>query len=136
MFENSTKFWLSYGGYSMKGRKSKSLTIIFVLAASLLSTSITAFLMTNHFSYINFQMLGSVCQKIVEKQPDLMQTVLTTIKELKNQSEIQAGENILLSLGYRQSDFFEPFSKKDHILYRYWPCFGYFHGSSFLLVLA
>lgn len=96
----------------MNGRKSKSLTIIFVLAASLLSTSITAFLMTNHFSYINFQMLGSVCQKIVEKQPDSMQTVLTTIKELKNQSEIQAGENILLSLGYRQSDFFEPFQKK------------------------
>lgn len=89
----------------MRGRKHIGLTILFALASSLISASLTAALLTNNYSYAQFQMLGSICQKIVERQPEIRQTVLDTIKEYKNQLKLQPEENLLSAFGYRQSDF-------------------------------
>lgn len=95
----------------MNGKKNIRMTMLFVLAASLLSASLTAVLLTNYYGHAQFQILGSACQEIVQKQPEATETVLNTIKEYKNSSAVQSGENILLSYGYQQSDFLEPLQR-------------------------
>lgn len=96
----------------MNERKNIWVTIILMLAASLFSASLTAAFLTDYYGHAEFQTLGGICQKIVEKQPEAKQAVLSTIKEFKNQTAAQTEENMLLSFGYRQSDFFEPLQKK------------------------
>lgn len=98
----------------MNERSNIRLTIIFVLAASLISASLTALLLTHYYGHSQFLMLGSICQEIVEKQPEAMQTVLDTIKGYKNQPD-QSEENILISLGYQHADFSG--TLKTHVIY-------------------
>lgn len=89
----------------MSGRKNICLTFLFVLAASLISASFTAVLLTNENSFAQFQTLGLFCRELLEKQPDATQSVLEILKEQKNDTVTSNEENILLSFGYRQSDF-------------------------------
>lgn len=81
------------------------LTILFVVSVSFIVASLITFLLTCHYSNLHFQVLGSFCGEILEKNPDCKQSILETLKSNKAYSESKAGENILLSFGYRQSDF-------------------------------
>lgn len=107
----------------MNGRKNLGLTLTFVLAVSLIAASLTAVLLTNYYSHMQFQMLGSVCQEIMEGQPETEQIILGVLKGYKDQPAAQAEENILLTYGYRQSDFVESSQKYN----------AYFAGVSFMI---
>lgn len=89
----------------MNGRKQIGLTVLFVLAGSLISASLTALLLINEYSHAHVQVLGGICQKIVEKKPETMQVVLEVLKGFKNQPIAWEEGNILLEFGYRRSDF-------------------------------
>ncbi|MGF7142020.1 signal transduction histidine kinase [Anaerotaenia torta] len=91
----------------MNGRKSTGLTVIFVLSVSLIAVSFTAVFLTNYYSHMQFQMMGSICQGVMEERPETTQTILEILKEHKNQQTVQEDENILRTLGYRESDFFK-----------------------------
>lgn len=75
----------------------------FVLSVSLLAASLTALLLTNHDNRIHFQVLGEICQEIMEKQPEAERTILSVLKEYSPKSASPANENILLTYGYRQT---------------------------------
>lgn len=107
----------------MNGRKNMGLTLTFVLAVSLIAASLTAVLLTNYYSHMQFQLLGSVCQEIMEGQPETEQIILEALKGYKDQPAAQAEENILLTYGYRQSDFGESSQKYN----------AYFAGVSFMI---
>lgn len=107
----------------MNGRKNLGLTLTLVLAVSLIAASLTAVLLTNYYSHMQFQMLGSVCQEIMEGQPETEQIILGVLKGYKDQPAAQAEENILLTYGYRQSDFVESSQKYN----------AYFAGVSFMI---
>lgn len=88
----------------MNGDKSKKLTVLFVLSASLAAAALTAVLLTRYYSGIQFQVLGNFCAEIMERHPGCEQTVMEFLKA-ESSYEKAPDENILMSFGYRQSDF-------------------------------
>lgn len=88
-----------------KGNHSRR-TFLCVLSVSFLVASLITFLLTWHYSNLYFQILGDFCGKILENNPDCKQTILEILKSNKIYSASNADKNILLSFGYRQSDFF------------------------------
>lgn len=83
----------------------KRRTILFVLSVSFIVASLITFLLTCYYSSLHFQVLGDFCGEILEKYPDCKQGILEILKSDKIYSTSSADENILLSFGYRQSDF-------------------------------
>jgi len=93
-------------------RKNVVILIGFVLSVSLLAASVTAVLFTNYYSQIHFQVLGDICQEIIETQPEAEEAILSVLKEHKHKLAIPADENIILTYGYRQTDFLQAARKK------------------------
>ena len=96
----------------MKGKVSIKLTVIFILAASFLSSSLTAILLTRYNNKIQYQTYGSIFYEIVEKEPELRHTVVNVIKSYKNQSKKSVEANLLYELGYEKMDLLQPFHRK------------------------
>lgn len=90
----------------MSGRKNIAVLVGLVLSVSLISTALTAALLTGYHNRNQFQVLGTVCQEIIENQPDAEQTVLSALRDYK-QKEYKKydNKNIMLAYGYRQEDF-------------------------------
>lgn len=80
-------------------------TILFVLSVSFIVASLTTFLLTCYYSSLHFQVLGDFCGEILKRNPECKQSMLEILKSNKLYSTSKADENILLSFGYRQSDF-------------------------------
>lgn len=76
-----------------------------VLSISLLSASLTAMLLANHYSRAHMQALEGICQEIIQNKPDAQQAVLAAVKESEFPSETPENETLLRSYGYRQTDF-------------------------------
>lgn len=91
----------------MRKRKNSIMILGFVLSVSLIAVTLTAILITNFYQRMQFQMLGTIFQNIIEEQPEVEKTILTALKEYKNNPTIQADENILHTFGYQQSDFLQ-----------------------------
>lgn len=91
----------------MRIRKNSIMILGFVLSVSLIAVTLTAILITNFYQRMQFQMLGTIFQNIIEEQPEVEKTILTALKEYKNNPTIQADENILHTFGYQQSDFLQ-----------------------------
>lgn len=83
----------------------------FVFSVSLLAVSITAMLLINHYNHAHMQALGEICQKVIEKQPEAEQNILEALKEYKYEPASLPTENIILSYGYRPSDFWKSAEK-------------------------
>lgn len=80
----------------------------FVLSASLMAASLTAFFLSVHYSRIYSQALGEICQKIIENQAEAEPAVLSALKEYRFQAKPLDSENILLAYGYGSIDFLQP----------------------------
>lgn len=93
--------------------KRKNIVILtgFVLSVSLLAVSIATMLLSNYYNHAHMQVLGEICQKIIEKQPEAEQGILEALKEYKYGSASLSEENIILAYGYRPSDFWESAEK-------------------------
>lgn len=89
----------------MRNRKELNILIFLVLSVSLIASSVTAFLLSSHYSRIQFQVLGDISQEIIVQQPEAKQTVLKVLKEYHHQPQTTDGENILLTFGYQEKDF-------------------------------
>ncbi len=83
----------------------KRLTILFVLSVSFIVASLIILLLIWHYSSLHFQVLGNFCGEILKRNPECKQSILEILKADKIYSASSADENILLSFGYRQSDF-------------------------------
>lgn len=91
----------------MNQRKNIVLLLGFTLSLSLFTASLTAILLTNYYHHTMFQVLGSICQEIIETQPESAPAVSSALKEYKNQPAALTNENLLLAYGYRPADFFQ-----------------------------
>lgn len=90
----------------MRKETNGKLTVLFVLAVSFIAVSLITFLLTYYYSGLQFERLGNLCEGILAKHPECRQTVLEILKSNGTDSVASPEENILLSFGYRQSDFF------------------------------
>jgi len=91
----------------MKGKMSIRLAVLFILAASFLSASLTAILLTSYNNQVHYQIYGSMFHEVVEKEPKARQTVLNVIKSYKSKSKEAGEENLLSELGYENTDLLQ-----------------------------
>ena len=82
----------------------KKWVIFLIPSVSLLTAALTTIFLAQYYSRVQYQLLGNLCGRIIEEHPDSKQTVLEILKTEKTY-EAPADENILISFGYRQSDF-------------------------------
>lgn len=89
----------------MKGRYNAASLIGFALSVGLLAASLTAALLTDYYNRSAFQVLGGVCENIIELRPEAKQAVAAALKQYKEQPAPPADEGLLLAYGYDQTDF-------------------------------
>ncbi|NBJ93009.1 sensor histidine kinase [Parablautia muri] len=89
----------------MSGRKNMMILTGLVLSVSVLAVSIATMLLTDYYNHTHMQMLGEICQKVIEKQPKAQQTILEVLKEYQYGQTNVPKENILLAYGYGPSYF-------------------------------
>ncbi len=90
----------------MNGKKNR-LTILFVLSVSLLTASLITVLLTYYYCNVQFQSLDGFCGEIIKENPDSQQTVLEILKSKKLYPIANTDESVLLSFGYKPSDFWD-----------------------------
>ena len=83
----------------MSGRKNIVILTGIVLAVSLLVGSVTTMILSNHYNHAHMQVLGGICRKIIQKQPEAEQAVLEALKEYQHGPASLPGENIILAYG-------------------------------------
>lgn len=93
-------------------RKSIIILAGFVMSVSLLASSFTALLLSEYYGRANMQVLGQVCQGVMDNlgsSAEAERAVLEAVKDYTYKPTAGKGdENILLSYGYRQNDFLKP----------------------------
>lgn len=91
-----------------EGRK-MAVPVGIVLAVSLLTAALCVVFLTSYYGRAQFQILGEICQEIIENQPEAEQRIFSVLKKNMRESEMGAGElaqeNILYAYGYRPKDF-------------------------------
>lgn len=94
----------------MNGRKN----VIFpgiLLSACLIASGLTAVLMADFYQHSQFVMLETVCERIIEEQPEAEQAVFTALKSVQKYSSSETGKAILSASGYHPADFLHPSQK-------------------------
>lgn len=94
----------------MNGRKN----VIFpgiLLSACLIASGLTAVLMADFYQHSQFVMLETVCERIIEEQPEAEQAVFTALKSMQKYSSSETGKAILSASGYHPADFLRPWQK-------------------------
>lgn len=88
-------------------RKTKNHLSLFLcfIAVSLISASLSAAITLNHANRTRFESIENLCQVILHRTPEAEQTVFAALKEYTSGSSEFSSENLLLSYGYRPSDF-------------------------------
>lgn len=84
-----------------------------VLSVSLLSASVTAALLQDYYGHAYTQVLGQICQSVIERVDNAVddsfarQAVLSVLKEFRYDPQMPAQQNILFTYGYQQSGFLQ-----------------------------
>ncbi len=97
----------------MISRKNIVILAGLVLSISLLSASVTAALLQNYYGHAYTQVLGQVCQSVIEQADNtagyssVRQAVLSALKEFRYDPRLPAQQNILFAYGYRQAGFLQ-----------------------------
>ena len=81
-------------------RKSVAVIIGLVLAILLIATSVNTILLTNYYDEMQMQVVGDVLQRVIEKQPEAEQILMSTLKEYKYDPTLPREENLLIAYGY------------------------------------
>ena len=91
----------------MSSRKSIIITLAFVIAVSLISSSVAALLIARQYSSLSFEIIDAVLSK-ANQQPETQNSIASSIKEYArgNADDVSNG-GFLSDLGYRESDFFQ-----------------------------
>lgn len=90
----------------MSGRKNLVVLFGFVAAVSLISSAITAMLLSCHYSRLQFDLVNVICGEVLEQEPEMKNIVSAALKEYTggNADGVAMGD-VLSVLGYRISDF-------------------------------
>lgn len=92
----------------MTGRQNIRILAGLILAAGLAASSLSAAFVSGLYVRSQYQVIGRVCEAILEAEPEMEQTVLAVLKRYKDQPSVQEEGNVLSSFGYRPSDFVKP----------------------------
>ncbi len=114
----------------MSERKNIPVLIGFVLSVSLLSTALATFLLANYYNHAHRIALGQISQKIIEKQPEAEQAILSVLKDYQHDPDIPTEENIIWRYGYQQTDFLQSSGVYNGIIV----LIGFFAGGVLFLV--
>ena len=90
----------------MSGRKNLVVLFGFVAAVSLISSAVTAMLLSCHYSRLQFDMVNVICGEVLEQEPEMKHIVSAALKEYTggNADGVAMGD-VLSVLGYDISDF-------------------------------
>lgn len=97
----------------MNGRKNIFITVGFVLAVSLLASSVAVLAAFYSYSKNQFHLLNSICSEILDKEPETIRIVSSVLKEYAAGKSVMEGEGILSALGYSISDFSYSFYRQN-----------------------
>lgn len=90
----------------MSERKNLVVLFGFVAAVSLISSAVTAMLLSCHYSRLQFDLVNVVCGEVLEQEPEMKHIVSAALKEYTggNADGVAMGD-VLSVLGYDISDF-------------------------------
>ncbi len=92
----------------MSGRKNLVVLFGFVAAVSLISSAVTAMLLSCHYSRLQFDLVNVICGEVLEQEPEMKNIVSAALKEYTGgNAHGVAMRDVLSVLGYRISDFSE-----------------------------
>ncbi|MBD5556468.1 MAG: HAMP domain-containing histidine kinase [Roseburia sp.] len=101
----------------MSGRKNFVIIFGFVAAVSLISSAVTAMLVSCHYSRLQFDLVNVICGEVLEQEPEMKNIVYAALKEYTSGNADGVAVNDALSaLGYRISDFSDS-SAAYHIIF-------------------
>ncbi len=90
----------------MSGRKNFVIMFGFATAVSLISSAVTAMLVSCHYSRLPFDLVNAICGEVLEQEPEMKNIVSATLKEYTSgKVDGAATKDVLSVLGYRISDF-------------------------------
>lgn len=90
----------------MSGRKNVVIILGFVVSVSLISSAVTAILVSCYYSRLQFDLVNVICGEVLEQDPEMMNIVSAALKEYTGGNvDGVAVNNVLSVLGYRISDF-------------------------------
>ena len=90
----------------MSGRKNLVVLFGFVAAVSLISSAVTAMLLSCHYSRLQFDLVNVICGEVLEQEPEMRNIVSAALKEYTGgNADGVAMRDVLSVLGYRISDF-------------------------------
>ena len=90
----------------MSGRKNFVIIFGFVVAVSLISSAVTAMLVSRYYSRLQFDLVNVICGEVLEQEPEMKHIVSAALKEYTggNADGVAMGD-VLSVLGYDISDF-------------------------------
>lgn len=90
----------------MSERKNLVVLFGFVAAVSLISSAVTAMLLSCHYSRLQFDLVNVICGEVLEQEPEMKHIVSAALKEYTggNADGVAMGD-VLSVLGYDISDF-------------------------------
>jgi len=90
----------------MSGRKSIFVTFVLIISVSLITSALTAIMISRHYNRSQFDLLNAICGEVLEQEPEAKVIVSAALKEYTtgnaDGTEIQ---DVLSSLGYNFYDF-------------------------------
>ncbi len=90
----------------MSGRKNFVIMFGFATAVSLISSAVTAMLVSCHYSRLPFDLVNAICGEVLEQEPEMKNIVSAALKEYTSgKVDGAATKDVLSVLGYRISDF-------------------------------
>lgn len=90
----------------MNERKNMSVLFGTVISVSLIASAVAVWLLSCHYSRLQFDLLDTVLGKVAEREPETQKIISTALKEYTASNSKNVSENAVLSaLGYRVSDF-------------------------------
>lgn len=92
----------------MSRRKDGIALMCLVLAFGLFTASVTAVILKKSYSRRSFQVVGAVCQEIMEKEPEAEQAVVSVLKAYSLGNTVYLEDSRILAYGYEPADFFQP----------------------------
>ena len=115
----------------MNGRKNIFITVGFVLAVSLLASSVAVLAAFYSYSKNQFHLLNSICSEILDKEPETIRIVSSVLKEYVAGKSVMEGEGILSALGYSISDFSYSFYRQNVLF----AAAGFFTGAVLFVLI-
>ena len=118
----------------MSRQKSSLITLGFVLSVSLITSIISAMLVSSHDSRTQFRLLNAICSETTAQAPETREIISAVLKDHTGNTGIcpdRTDYTFLPSLGYQEADFSKPSCLRTSLL----AVIGFVTGTS-LFILA